>query len=347
MITHERLKELLDYDPVTGHFTWRVQLSPRGKVGARAGCYDKSSRSYRVRIDGRNYGAVKLGIFYEAGLWETRRVYGSGRSRDVMSAKPVGLLTQEVLKKLLDYAPETGRFTWRVKPSAGVEVGAEAGTLDPAGYRFIGIGGKRYAAHRLVFLYQDGALPGPGLVVGHTKGRTDDNRRASLSLITKAENARDLRRYSNNKTGHTGVTYRKRTPGDTKVWAASIQANGIRKYLGRFGTKDEAVIARKRAEDENGFHPDHGGRVAPQPTELALRRRAAANRLRQVRHLVFARDGHACLRCRTNSDLCADHITPVAKGGTDELDNLQTLCRTCNLSKGAKIEACTHRGEGA
>lgn len=31
-----------------------------------------------------------------------------------------------------------------------------------------------------------------------------------------------------------------------------------------------------------------------------------------------------------------DHIVPLAKGGTNNADNLQILCRSCNCSKGAK-----------
>ena len=34
-----------------------------------------------------------------------------------------------------------------------------------------------------------------------------------------------------------------------------------------------------------------------------------------------------------------DHIEPVAHGGTDELSNLQVLCRSCNQTKGAPTAA--------
>ncbi len=44
-----------------------------------------------------------------------------------------------------------------------------------------------------------------------------------------------------------------------------------------------------------------------------------------------------CVRCGTTEDLTADHIRPRAHGGTNEPENLQTLCRRCNSRKG-------HRG---
>lgn len=55
-----------------------------------------------------------------------------------------------------------------------------------------------------------------------------------------------------------------------------------------------------------------------------------------VRALVFARDGLACVACGGGDDLTVDHIVAVANGGTDDPDNLQTLCRPCNSSKGTK-----------
>lgn len=52
---------------------------------------------------------------------------------------------------------------------------------------------------------------------------------------------------------------------------------------------------------------------------------------------VLDRDGHACRDCGTPIDLTVDHIIPWALGGSDDMTNLQTLCRPCNSSKGARV----------
>ena len=57
---------------------------------------------------------------------------------------------------------------------------------------------------------------------------------------------------------------------------------------------------------------------------------------RKLRHEVFKRDGYRCRECGASKDetsLEIDHIVPVAKGGTNDIDNLQTLCRECNRMK--------------
>jgi len=55
-----------------------------------------------------------------------------------------------------------------------------------------------------------------------------------------------------------------------------------------------------------------------------------------IRREVFAHDNWMCVYCQSKRRLEIDHIIPIARGGTDDRHNLQTLCRTCNRRKGAK-----------
>lgn len=49
------------------------------------------------------------------------------------------------------------------------------------------------------------------------------------------------------------------------------------------------------------------------------------------------RDGWVCLHCGSPDDLTLDHVIPWSVGGSDETNNLQTLCRSCNARKGARV----------
>lgn len=45
-----------------------------------------------------------------------------------------------------------------------------------------------------------------------------------------------------------------------------------------------------------------------------------------------------CLRCgATDKPLTPDHVIPLSKGGSNNIDNIQPLCRKCNTVKGTKI----------
>jgi hypothetical protein len=58
---------------------------------------------------------------------------------------------------------------------------------------------------------------------------------------------------------------------------------------------------------------------------------------RELRRLVFERDGGQCVECGSNFDLQYDHVIPVALGGATSFENLQLLCGPCNREKSANI----------
>jgi len=62
---------------------------------------------------------------------------------------------------------------------------------------------------------------------------------------------------------------------------------------------------------------------------------------KKTRFEVFKRDGFRCVYCGAAPSetvlLEADHIHPVADGGTNDIDNLVTACDACNRGKGARL----------
>lgn len=56
-----------------------------------------------------------------------------------------------------------------------------------------------------------------------------------------------------------------------------------------------------------------------------------------VRERVLA--AGKCAACGTTENLVIDHIVPVVRGGSCEMDNLQALCQPCNARKGRRTMA--------
>lgn len=62
------------------------------------------------------------------------------------------------------------------------------------------------------------------------------------------------------------------------------------------------------------------------------------------RHVIFVRAGNRCEhyipllgRCRTTTDLEADHVHPHSRGGWTSISNGQALCRRHNREKSARV----------
>lgn len=58
---------------------------------------------------------------------------------------------------------------------------------------------------------------------------------------------------------------------------------------------------------------------------------------RAIVRRILNRDGHTCYLCSGNATT-ADHIVPVARGGTHDDDNLAAICEPCHATK-TKAEA--------
>jgi hypothetical protein len=154
------------------------------------------------------------------------------------------MLTQEKLKEILHYDPETGLFTWLKPTSNRVKAGAVCSTVARIGYVIIGVMGKRQYAHRLAWLYMTGEWPSDQ--VDHANCDKTDNGWSNLRIAGKSRNMQNIGIRSNNSSGFTGVGYHKQTGR----WRAFVVSAGKMVHVGLFDTIEEAARAREAAAVE-------------------------------------------------------------------------------------------------
>ena len=158
------------------------------------------------------------------------------------------IITQEILKSLLHYDPETGVFTWLADRGGGVSMGDVAGGDDGRGYIRIRINGKRHKAHRLVWLYVYGHFPSQHM--DHINRNPSDNRLCNLREVNDAQNAQNKKTYKNSKSGIRGVRWHTQF----SKWHVRLMVNGKQNSLGLYDTIEEAISVRKAAEIKYHTH---------------------------------------------------------------------------------------------
>jgi len=148
------------------------------------------------------------------------------------------MITQSELQAYLHYDPETGAFT-----VDGFLVGHIA-----KGYLAITIGDRKYAAHRLAWLYVYGYWPRQQL--DHINGVTTDNRIANLREVTPSQNSQNRKTPRTNTSGFKGVFFERGSNHAAKPWRAGVKMNGRRQWLGYFSTAEEASAAYEARASE-------------------------------------------------------------------------------------------------
>ena len=154
------------------------------------------------------------------------------------------MITQERLKELFKYDPESGSFT-RVN---GVR---KVGWIEDTGYTRMSIDNVKYYLHRLAFLYMTGEFPE---VVDHINHNKLDNKFSNLCNGTYTSNSKNMPMSKANNSTVVGVSWDK-TRGKWKVQA---HVDGKNKMLGRFNAKEDAIACRKSANQQHNYHENHG-----------------------------------------------------------------------------------------
>jgi hypothetical protein len=151
------------------------------------------------------------------------------------------MLTQERLKQLLRYEPETGLFIWIGSRSNRVANGTVVTCTNTAGYIVVRLDGKLYRAARLAFLYMTGSWPKDE--ADHKNGITADDRWDNLRDATSQQNKQNRTVRYDNQLLSKGIH---QLPSGN--FNAHIKHNYQSINLGTFKTLEEAVNARKTAE---------------------------------------------------------------------------------------------------
>lgn len=152
-------------------------------------------------------------------------------------------LSQNKLKDLLEYNPETGLFTWLKDRNWKARRGDPAGSVNNYGYIQIGILGWNYLAHRLAILYMTGELP--SIDVDHINRVKADNRFCNLRVVNRSVNISNAGPKKSNKLGARGVF---RHQGK---YRSRIHVYGKVIDLGMFETIAEASAAYNEAREKH------------------------------------------------------------------------------------------------
>ena len=154
------------------------------------------------------------------------------------------MITQNELKEILDYNPETGVFTNKINRKKS-KMGKIVGIYDKDKYLRITLNCKNYIAHRLAWLYNYGEWPKGQ--IDHINGVKDDNRIENLRVVNSRQNHHNLQEHRNGKL--VGCSYRK----NIKKWRAKIKINYKSICLGHFDTEEQAHEAylKKLKEFDN------------------------------------------------------------------------------------------------
>jgi len=158
----------------------------------------------------------------------------------------------ERVRELLNYDPETGIFTRKIRTAQRHKIGDRADFLvtsgNSEGYCRVSFDSKRYLAHRVVWLYVHGKWP--ELDIDHINGNKSDNRLANLREVDRSTNLQNMRHArKDNRSGFLGVT----TIIQGKKWRATVHMNGKGIHVGVYHSPEEAhqayLVAKRQIHE--------------------------------------------------------------------------------------------------
>lgn len=151
----------------------------------------------------------------------------------------------ERAKALFLFDKEKGVLLWKEPTSNRVRKGDMAGRINNAGHLGVGIDGKRYQVHRLVWCMHNGPIP-DGFEIDHVDEDKTNNRLGNLRLASRSQNMSNVSSHAHNTSGVKGISFN-RAAGK---WEAYVHFNYKKYNLGLFENKENAEKEVRIKRDE-------------------------------------------------------------------------------------------------
>ena len=247
-LTHEELTRLLDYDPETGVFRWKVGIG-RVKEGSVAGANSPSGKQIKLKRKPRL--SRHLAWFYVNGEMPRNRLFVKNGDRYDDRIDNIGMLpdkpkelTHEYLKQCIDYNPDTGEFKWRIT-QGGSEYGNDAFCFNLSGSNYslcqTSILNKLYKTLRLIVFWMTGFMPSPNRCVMPIDNNILNMKWSNIKVGSQSDVL--VKSRVRGSCAMKGVSWDK----SKKKYSAYVSINGKQKYIGLFKTERAAHEAYMKA----------------------------------------------------------------------------------------------------
>lgn len=118
--------------------------------------------------------------------------------------------------------------------------------MNSSGYAYFKYCGQEVFIHRLVMGLPVNFDDNNPLIAEHKDGNRKNNRKSNLRICEKKINPMNCGIYSNNISGHKGISWCERL----QKYQVNLQCNKINHYLGVYASYEEAVKVREAAEQQ-------------------------------------------------------------------------------------------------